>query len=146
MKRQNIQPDSLAVRTVGGHVLYSHVVVVEGAGRTVYVAGQLARDKNGSVVGAGDMRAQIRQVGENVKAALAAAGAGLNDIVKTNTYVTDIEEFFKHVDVRMEYFAALPTSTTVEVRRLAHPDLLVEVEVVAVVDASGGDGGGPTRP
>jgi len=47
--------------------------------------------------------------------------------------------------VRMEYFAALPTSTTVEVRRLAHPDLLVEVEVVAVVDASG-DGGGPTRP
>ena len=55
MKRQNIQPDSLAVRTVGGHVLYSHVVVVEGGGRTVYVAGQLARDKNGSVVGAGDM-------------------------------------------------------------------------------------------
>jgi enamine deaminase RidA (YjgF/YER057c/UK114 family) len=121
-------------------------VVVEGGGRTVYVAGQLARDKNGSVVGAGDMRAQIRQVGENVKAALAAGGAGLKDIVKTNTYVTDIEEFFKHVDVRMEYFAALPTSTTVEVRRLAHPDLLVEVEVVAVVDASGGDGSGPTRP
>jgi len=54
--------------------------------------------------------------------------------VKTNTYVTDIEEYFKHVDVRMEYFGALPTSTTVEVRRLAHPDLLVEVEVIAVVD------------
>ena len=52
------------------------------------------------------MRAQIRQVGENVKAALAAAGATLADIVKTNTYVTDIEEFFKHVDVRMEYFGA----------------------------------------
>jgi enamine deaminase RidA (YjgF/YER057c/UK114 family) len=64
---------------------------------------------------------------------LAAAGATLADIVKTTTYVTDIEEFFKHVDVRMEYFGALPTSTTVEVRRLAHPDLLVEVEVIAVV-------------
>ncbi|HEX7214620.1 MAG TPA: RidA family protein, partial [Methylomirabilota bacterium] len=84
--------------------------------------------------GAGDMRAQIRQVGENIKAALAAAGATLADIVKTNTYVTDIEEFFKHVDVRMEYFGALPTSTTVEVRKLAHPDLLVEVEAIAVVD------------
>ena len=64
----------------------------------------------------------------------AAAGATIADIVKTNTYVTDIEEFFKHVDVRMEYFGALPTSTTVEVRKLAHPDLLVEVEAIAVVD------------
>jgi enamine deaminase RidA (YjgF/YER057c/UK114 family) len=122
MKRQNIQPKALAARVVGGHVLYSHVVVVEGK-KTVYVSGQLARDANGNVVGAGDMRAQMRQVGENVKAALAAAGATLADIVKTNTYVTDIEEFFKHVDVRMEYFGAMPTSTTVEVRRLAHPDL-----------------------
>jgi len=133
MKRQNIQPRALAPRVVGGHVLYSHVVVVEGK-KTIYVSGQLARDANGNVVGAGDMRAQMRQVGENVKAALAAAGATLADIVKTNTYVTDIEEFFKHVDVRMEYFGAMPTSTTVEVRRLAHPDLLVEVEVMAVVD------------
>jgi 2-iminobutanoate/2-iminopropanoate deaminase len=84
-------------------------------------------------VGKGDMRTQIRQTGENIKAALAAAGATLDDIVKTNTYVTDIEEFFKHTDVRREYFGALPTSTTVEVRRLAHPDLLVEIEVVAMV-------------
>ena len=118
---------------VGGHVLYSHVVVVEGR-KTIFVSGQLARSREGEVVGRGDMRAQIRQVGENVKAALAAAGATLADIVKTNTYVTDIEEYFKHVDVRMEFFGALPTSTTVEVRRLAHPDLLVEVEVIAVVD------------
>jgi len=133
MERKNIQPEALAARVVNGHVLYSHVVVVEG-GKTIYVAGQLARDRQGNVVGKGDMRAQIRQVGENIKAALAAAGATLADIVKTNTYVTDIEEFFKHVDVRMEYFGAMPTSTTVEVRRLAHPDLVVEVEVVAVVD------------
>jgi 2-iminobutanoate/2-iminopropanoate deaminase len=132
VERKNIQPEALATRVVGGHVLYSHVVVVEGK-KTIFVSGQLARDREGGVVGAGDMRAQIRQVGENVKAALAAAGATLADIVKTNTYVTDIEEFFRHVDVRMEYFGALPTSTTVEVRRLAHPDLLVEVEVIAVV-------------
>ncbi len=114
-------------------MLYSHVVVVEGR-RTIFIAGQLARDRQGHVVGTGDMRAHIRQVGENLKAALAAAGATLNDLVKTTTSVTDIEEFFKHVDVRMEYFGALPTSTTVEVRRLAHPDLLVEVEAIAVLE------------
>jgi enamine deaminase RidA (YjgF/YER057c/UK114 family) len=133
MPRQNIQPDALAKRVVDGHVLYSHVVVVEGK-RMIFIAGQLARDQHGNLVGKDDMRAQLRQVGENIKAALAAAGATLNDIVKTTTYVTDIDEFFKHVDVRMEYFGAMPTSTTVEVRRLAHPDFLVEVEVMAVVD------------
>jgi enamine deaminase RidA (YjgF/YER057c/UK114 family) len=132
MSRQNIQPDALATRVVSGHVLYSHVVVVE-ARKTIFVSGQLARDAKGEVVGKGDMRAQIRQAGENIKAALAAAGATLRDVVKTNTYVTDIEEFFKHTDVRMEYFGALPTSTTVEVRKLAHPDLLVEIEVIAMV-------------
>ena len=134
MNRQNIQPEDLAKRVVDGHVLYSHVVVADGK-RMIFIAGQLARDREGNVVGKGDMRLQIRQVGENIKAALAAAGASLSDLVKTTTYVTDIEEFFKHVDVRMEYFgAALPTSTTVEVRRLAHPDLLVEVEALAVTD------------
>jgi 2-iminobutanoate/2-iminopropanoate deaminase len=132
-KRQNIQPDALSKRVVNGHVLYSHVVTVEGT-RTIYVSGQLARDRGGNAVGKGDMRAQLRQVGENVKAALEAAGASLGDLVKTTTFVTDIEEYFKHVDVRMAYFgAALPTSTTVEVRRLAHPDFLVEVEAIAVV-------------
>jgi 2-iminobutanoate/2-iminopropanoate deaminase len=134
MNRQNIQPEDLAKRVIDGHVLYSHVVVAEGQ-RMIFIAGQLARDRQGNVVGKGDMRLQIRQVGENIKAALAAAGASLSDLVKTTTYVTDIEEFFKHIDVRMEYFgAALPTSTTVEVRRLAHPDLLVEVEALAVTD------------
>jgi enamine deaminase RidA (YjgF/YER057c/UK114 family) len=134
MKRQNIQPEALMKRVVSGHVLYSHVVVVEGR-RQIFVAGQVARDRNGNVVGKGDMAAQIRQVGENVKAALEAAGATLKDVVKTTTFVTDIEEYLKHVDVRMEYFGpGLPTSTTVEVRRLSHPDFLVEVEAMAVTD------------
>jgi enamine deaminase RidA (YjgF/YER057c/UK114 family) len=133
MKRQNFQPEALHKRVVSGHTLYYHVVAIEEGKRLIFVAGQLARDPQGQVVGKGDMRVQLRQVGENVKAGLAAAGATLNDIVKTNTYVTDIDEFFKHVDVRMEYFGAMPTSTTVEVRRLAHPDFLVEVEVLAIV-------------
>jgi enamine deaminase RidA (YjgF/YER057c/UK114 family) len=133
MRRQNIQPEALSKRVVNGHVLYSHVVVAEGK-RTIFISGQLARDRHGNAVGKGDMRAQLRQVGENIKAALEAAGATLDDLVKTTTYVTDIEEYFKHVDVRMEYFRALPTSTTVEVRRLAHADFLVEVEAIAMVD------------
>ncbi len=131
MATRKLQPKGLPLRVVGGHTLYSHVVVAE-PGRAVYVSGQLARDADGNIIGKGDMGAQIRQVGENIKIALAAAGAGLQDIVKTTTYVTDIEEFFKHIDVRMQIFApGMPTSTTVEVRRLAHPDFLVEIEVMA---------------
>jgi len=130
--RKNIQPAALPALSRGGHTLYCHVVTVEGR-RMIFVAGQLARDRSGNVVGKGDMRAQIRQVGENIKAALASAGATLVDVVKSNTYVTDMDEYFRHVDVRMEYLGpAMPTSTTVEVRRLAHPDFLVEVEVVAM--------------
>ncbi|MEE9147437.1 MAG: RidA family protein [Candidatus Tectomicrobia bacterium] len=134
MERRNIQPEALSTRVVDGQVLYSHVVVVEGGGRTVFIAGQLARDRDGNVVGKGDMRAQIRQVGDNITAALAAAGATLDDLVKTTTYVTDIEEFFRHIDVRTAYFGALPTSTTVEVRCLAQPDFLIEVDAIAVID------------
>ena len=131
--RKNMQPEALAAPSRGGYTLYSHVVTIEGGRRMIFVAGQLARARDGSTVGKGDMRAQVRQVGENIKAALAAAGATLADVVKTNTYVTDLDEFFRHLDVRMEYFgAALPTSTTVEVRRLAHPDFLVEIEAMAI--------------
>jgi len=109
-------------------------VAVEGR-RLVFLAGQLSRDANGNVVGKGDMRAQIIQTCENIKTALAAAGASLTDVVKMTTFVTDIDEFMRHVDVRLEYFGkALPTSTTVEVRKLAQPDLLVEIEVMAITD------------
>src|SRR5246127_1130533 len=128
-----IQPDALFKRNVGGHVLYSHVVVASGE-KMVFVSGQLARNKNGEIVGAGDMRAQIRQVGENLKDALEAAGATLDDLVRTTTFVTDIDEFFKHVDIRHDYLGvSLPASTTVEVRRLSHPDLLVEIEAMAIL-------------
>lgn len=133
--RNNLHPDGLAKRIVGGHLLYSPVVTLEDA-RLVFVSGLLARDRDGNIIGKGDMGAQIRQVGENLRTALAAAGARLEDLVRTTTYVTDIEEFFRHVDVRQEYFGpALPTSTTVEVRRLAHPEFLVEVEAFAALPA-----------
>jgi 2-iminobutanoate/2-iminopropanoate deaminase len=136
IKREKIQPKGIHVRMMAGQPAYSQVVTVSGTGRQIFVAGQLARDAEGNCVGKGDMRAQIQQVGENIKACLGAARASLADIVKTNTYVTDFEEFSKHGDMRMRYFGpATPTSTTVEVRRLAGPDFMIEIEAVAFVDS-----------
>jgi reactive intermediate/imine deaminase len=133
-KRKDIVSERLYSRVVGGKSLFPHAVAVEGK-RLICVSGQLAWDPAGNTVGKGDMRAQFRQVCENIKQALAAAGAGLEDIVKTNTYVTDMDAFFKCVDIRHEYFGpGWPTSTTVEVSRLAHPDMMVEIEAIAVVD------------
>ena len=133
INRRNIQPAGLHERRVNGLLLYSHVVSVEPQ-RLIFIAGQLARDKNGNIVGPDDMRAQLRQTLENLKVAVEAAGATLKDLVRTNTYVTDIEEYFKHVDVRMEYYShAMPTSTTVEVRRLAQRELMVEIDAIAAV-------------
>jgi enamine deaminase RidA (YjgF/YER057c/UK114 family) len=110
-------------------------VVVAETQSLIFISGQLARDKSGNIVGPRDMRAQIRQVGENLRAGLEAAGVTLANLVKTTTFVTDIDEFFKHVDVRHVYLGVgLPASTTVEVRRLSHPDLMVEIEAVAVKD------------
>ena len=134
--RQKIQPDGIHVRRIGGQAMYTQVVTVTGSGKTIYVAGQLARDAQGNLVGKGDMRAQIQQVGENIKLCLEAVGATLADIVKTNTYVTDFDEFQKCADVRMRYLGiATPTSTTVGVTRLAGPDFMIEIEAVAAVDA-----------
>jgi 2-iminobutanoate/2-iminopropanoate deaminase len=133
VNRENIFPDALSKRVVSGLVLYSPVVTVV-PGKLVFISGLLARNQAGEIVGEGDIGQQIRQVGENLKAALAAAGASLTDLVRTQTFTTDIDGFFRHVDVRMEYFGpGLPTSTTVEVRRLSHPDFLVEVEAIAVI-------------
>jgi enamine deaminase RidA (YjgF/YER057c/UK114 family) len=134
LERKNLFPDTLYRRVVGGHLLYSPVVTVRG-GTTVYVSGLVARDKQGNVIGKGDMAAQIRQVGENLRLSLEAAGATLKDLVRTCTYVTDIDEFFKHVDMRQRYFGeALPTSSTLGVSRLSHPDFMVEVEAFAVIE------------
>ena len=135
IKREKIQPQGQHIVMRAGHPAYTHVVAVSGSGRQIFVAGQLARDAQGKCVGKGDMRAQIEQVGENIKACLEAAGATLADIVKTNTYVTDYEEFSKHGDMRVRYFGpATPTSTTVQISRLADPDAMIEIEAIAFVD------------
>ncbi len=130
---ERIQPSGLFVRRLDGHVLYSHVVSV-AAPRTIYISGQLSRDETGAIVGAGNMLRQIEQVGHNLKRCLHAAGATLADLVKTTTYVTDIELFFKYPEARAQIFgSSLAASTTVEVRRLSHPDFLIEIDGIAVV-------------
>lgn len=102
-------------------------------GNTVYVSGQVALDPGGQVVGKGDMKAQARQVLENIKAVLAKAGATLDDVVKITSFVTDMSKLGDVLEVRTEYFGKEPpASTTVEVKSLAFPDLLIEIEAVAV--------------
>src|SRR5216683_7474461 len=129
------QPAGMNVRMQQGKAAYSHVVTVSGAGKTIYVAGQLARDVDGNIVGKGDMRAQMEQTFKNLDACLKAAGATWADVVKTNTFVTNYEEFAKCTDVRMRYFGvASPTSTTVQISRLAQAEAMVEIEMIAAMD------------
>jgi len=115
---------------------YSHVVEVTGPAKTVYIAGQIAFDKEGKIVGAGDMKAQAEQVFKNLQVALTAAGAKFSDVVKMNTYVTDMEQAPAVREVRARYFGTTtPASTLVQVVKLARPELMIEVEVIAVVPA-----------
>jgi len=103
------------------------------AGNTIYLSGQVALDPDGKVVGKGDMKAQTRQAWENIKAVLSAAGASLNDVVKITQFITDMSRFRETQEVRKEYFKDYaPASTSVEIKSLAFPDLLIEIEVVAI--------------
>jgi reactive intermediate/imine deaminase len=112
---------------------YTHVVEASG-GRTIYVSGQIALDKDGKVVGQGDMKAQAEQVFRNLQAALGAAGASFKDVVKMNTYMTDLAQLQVVRDVRARYFGdVVPASTLVQVVHLARPEFLLEIEVIAVV-------------
>jgi enamine deaminase RidA (YjgF/YER057c/UK114 family) len=115
---------------------YSHVVEVIG-GRTIYVSGQVAVDQKGTVVGAGDLRAQTQQVFANLKTALEAAGATFADVVKLNFYMLDASQVQIVRDVRDTFitFDAAPASTLVEVRRLAREEFLIEVDAIANVGA-----------
>lgn len=112
---------------------YSHVVSTRG-GRTIYIAGQIALDAQGNLVGKGDLAAQTRQVFANLEVALKAAGATFANVVKTNYYLRDASQVAVVREVRAKYFTReLPASTLIEVPRLAQPDFLIEIEVIAVI-------------
>lgn len=113
---------------------YSQAVEIR-RGRIIYVAGQVALDRSGKVVGEGDMRAQAQQTFENLKAALEASGAKFEDVVKLNYYFSDITQLATVREVRDKFINTgnPPTSTAVEVKRLFREPFLIEVEAVAVV-------------
>ncbi len=112
---------------------YTHVVV-SADGRTAYVAGQVAFDSTGTVVGVGDFQAQAEQVFANLRRALASVGASFGDVVKTTTFITDLKNLPALRETRARYFDAThpPANTLIPVTTLARPDLLLEIE--AVVD------------
>jgi len=120
-----------AIAKPGG---YSHVVEITGPGRIVYIAGQLGLKPDGTM--AGDFRAQAAQAFENLKAALAAVGAGFDDVVKLNNYLVDIASNLPaYREVRDKYVntAQPPASTTIGVPALARADALYEVEAVVML-------------
>ena len=113
---------------------YSHVVEVKG-GRTLYIAGQLAVDKEGNLVGRGDFRAQVKQVFENLDSRLKEVGASFKDVVKLNYYLTDASDLQSLRETRNSYINMEnpPASTLVVVKQLVREEYLLEVEAVAVV-------------
>jgi len=118
---------------------YSHVVT--GTGQLVAVSGQVATGKTGQLVGPGDPSAQARQVFENLRRCLAAAGLSFGEVIKLTYYLTDMAHLPAVRAVRDEFIdtAHPPASTAVQVVALARPEFLLEVEALAL---AGGDGPG----
>ena len=127
MKRTSYQPADVFVPA---GKTYSHGVIVE-AGRTLYVAGQTARDAQGNIVCKGDAAGQTRQVLENMKRVIEGAGGRMEDVAKTTVYITDIKYREAVGQVRQEYFKSdRPANTLLVVAGLADPAFLVEIEAI----------------
>ena len=114
---------------------YTHVVV-SSDGRTAYIAGQVAFDSAGNVVGEGDFKAQAEQVFKNLRVALGSVGATFKDVMKTTTFITDLKNSAALRETRGRYFdsAHPPANSLIPVSGLARPGLMLEIE--AVVDLS----------
>lgn len=117
---------------------YSYVVQATGPNRLIFIAGQLGLDMENRLVGEpGDFRAQANKAVENLKLALADAGATLKDVVKINNYLVDMSHIAIFREVRDAHFnmVAPPASTTVAISQLARPGALFEIEAIAVLPA-----------
>jgi 2-iminobutanoate/2-iminopropanoate deaminase len=129
MARKTIQPKTLN----DPRPRYTHGILNQG-GKLLFIAGQTASDKDGNVVGKGDIKAQATQVFANLKTVLKAAGGTMDDLVMTTTYIVDREYREGYNEVRKGlYKKDPPTSTLVIVKGLAHPDYLIEIAGIAVL-------------
>ncbi|MBI2087778.1 MAG: RidA family protein [Deltaproteobacteria bacterium] len=127
--KEVVQPKSLS----DPRPRYSQGIVTQG-GKLLFIAGQTAADKNGEVVGKGDIEAQAKQVFENIQAVLKEAGASLDNLAMTTTYIVDIKYREGYNRVRNQYYKGTPpTSTLVVVKGLANPEYLIEIAGIAVL-------------
>ncbi len=130
MPRQQIT--SPRIGKPSGH--FAHANAIEARGRIVFISGMTAKAADGSVVGVGDIEAQTRQMCENVKAAVEAAGGGMADICRVDVYVKDMTGFDIIHRVRRAYFPdPPPASTMVAISGFTHPDYLIEMAAIAVI-------------
>mgnify|MGYP001207966165 CR=1 FL=1 len=115
---------------------YSQAIELVHPEKLVFVSGFTSRDKDGNVVGVGDIRAQTDQVLSNIQAILAEAGATMKDVVKYTIYITDMKLFGEIGDIRRQYFSEpYPACATVEVSRMVNSDHLIEIDAIAAVRA-----------
>ena len=111
---------------------YSHAAK---AGKTLYIAGQVARDTQGNLIGKGDFEAQARQVYTNLKNILKEAGGNLKNIVKMTTILTHYGNMESRKKIQNEFFGdIMPPNTLMIIESLASPDYMIEVEAIAVLD------------
>lgn len=131
MPKQQIVSAELA--TPNGH--FSQAISSEARGKLVFISGMTARNTTGGVTGVGDITAQTTQVCENLKAAVEAAGGTLDDIVRVDAFVRNMEDFNAIHEVRRKYFTGVaPASTMVEVSKFVNKDYLIEINAIAVVE------------
>jgi enamine deaminase RidA (YjgF/YER057c/UK114 family) len=129
-RKQVIQPEALAA-PVG---VFSAAVEGEGR-RMLFISGMTARDNTGDIVGPGDYEIQTRQVCENLKAAVEAAGGTLDDLMRVDVHVMDVAAFDIIHKVRAEYFPSNPpASTMVQVAALIDPRMVIEISAIALLD------------
>lgn len=129
-KKQVVSPE---LAPPNGH--FAQATVVPASGRLVFISGMTARNKDGTVTGVGDITAQTHQVCQNLRAAVEAAGGTLDDIVRVDVYVRNMEDFAAIHEVRKQYFTGVPpASTMVEVSKFVNKDYLIEISAIAVID------------
>jgi 2-iminobutanoate/2-iminopropanoate deaminase len=130
MAKRQITTDKIGKPS--GH--FSQATMTEARGRLVFISGMLAKRADGMLVGVGDIGAQTRQVCENLKAAVEAAGGTMADICRVDVFVRNMEHFDAIHKVRREYFPApAPASTMVEVCKMTSPEALIEISAIAVI-------------